>query len=108
MLTVNPFTAALDGWTEDQWTQHTTGLQTMCIGGRLVLANHRREVRTLDGTLPEWAFLCDLIRRETGQSYISVQQWNDQPGRTFAQVRDMLVRAELAWDHAHSRVLVDA
>lgn len=105
---MNPFTAALDGWTEDHWTQHTTDRQTQCVGGRLVLCNHGRAVHTLDGTLPEWMFLTDLIREHTGQPWQSVQQWNDQPGRTFAEVRDMLVRAELAWEHAHPRVLVDA
>src|ERR1700746_105716 len=32
---MNVFDEMLEGWTEDQWTQHTSDPATECVGGRL-------------------------------------------------------------------------
>lgn len=99
---MNVFDQMLDGWTDDQWVQHTSEVQTQCVGGRLILMLEGRTLRSGDENRPEWQHLQAVIRDQPRTwATISVQQWNDTPWRTFAEVREVVELASLRWDLAH-------
>lgn len=98
---MNIYDQMLEDWTEDQWTQHTTNLQQQCIGGRLANQLGLGDRLIAAATTDEWTHLQDIIRQHTNNPYISVQQWNDDPARTFTDVQTILLIASVQWDLAH-------
>lgn len=95
---MNVFDEMLKDWTPDQWGRHTSNLEFQCVGGRLsMMLGHGQDVGAASRE-KEWAHLTSLIQEQTGQPYVSVQQWNDRPGRRFSEIQAMVSLASLRWD----------
>ena len=95
----NVFDDMLEEWTEDQWIQGTTNAHQQCLFGRLVVKLPHQIGCLIDG--PEWEHLTDIIREHINDRYISIQQFNDQPGRNFEHIQTILTIASVKWDLTH-------
>jgi hypothetical protein len=94
------FDEMLRDWAPDQWGRYTSNPEFQCVGGRLSMSlGYGQDVSAACRT-KEWAHLTAVIREQTGQPYVSVQQWNDHPDRRFSHIRAMVALASLRWDLA--------
>jgi hypothetical protein len=95
---MNVFDEMLNDWTPDQWGRLTSNMQFQCVGGRLsLMLGYGQDVEAASRE-KAWAHLTSLIREQTGQPHVSVQQWNDHPGRPFSEIQAMVSLASLRWD----------
>lgn len=94
---MNTFDRMLAGWTEDQWMQGSTNTLRQCVVGRLALAVGLGADLPMAAGTAECQLLQELVKEISGSPYRNVMQWNDTPGRTFEQVRELVRWASECW-----------